>query len=236
MNAIMHNEVTAKRVWVASGVVLAAWLTLTAWSLSPHAMWLDHGHMGEIVASLPVRLTVFLLGWTLMVIAMMLPGTLPILAHNRRMLPVLAGWMAVWLGFGAIAYLSDGILHRIVHHTPAVAGIIMPALLLLAGVYQLTPIKHNALARCRPEAMEQAEIAHTGTREQWFTGVRYGVNCAGSCWALMLLMMAFGGMNLVGMLLLGVVMTAERLTNHARMIALTIGVALIAAAVVAYLQ
>ena len=77
MSAISH--VNTEQRWsyaTTASLVIAAWLALAVWSLSSYAEWLDHARMDEIAAPLFVRMAVFTLGWTLMVIAMMLPGTL----------------------------------------------------------------------------------------------------------------------------------------------------------------
>jgi len=89
-----------------------------------------------------------------------------------------------------------------------------PAIMLLAGLYQLTPFKRRSMARCRPSqslflqgGMEK--INRVGTLKQ---GLRLGIFCVGSCWSLILLMFALGHNRLDWMLALGSIMTAERFT------------------------
>ncbi len=121
--------------------------------------WLDHARIQEIAAPLTLRLAVFTLGWTLMIIAMMLPGTLMLLARclgnepfrARRIALLILAYLAVWTIFGGFSYWGDTLLHEFVEQVPALAGVIAPGVLLLAGVYQLTPMKRSCLARCRPE-------------------------------------------------------------------------------------
>jgi predicted metal-binding membrane protein len=221
MNTIVRLETERRPYVAAAGLVLTAWLLLGVWSLSPYAEWLDHAQMEHIAAPAAVRLAVFALGWALMIVAMMLPGTLLLLARCRpaersslpQLAPVIAAYLVPWLAFGVFSYLGDSALHEVVEQRPALAGVIAPGVLLLAGGYQFTPLKRACLARCRTWNMPPSggEQAHVG--DGWVAGLRHGLACLGSCWALMLLMFAFGGMNPLWMLALGSVMTAERLAR-----------------------
>lgn len=245
MNTSLWTDAERRPYAAAAGLVLAAWLLLVAWSLSPYAEWLEHAEMEHIAAPPAVRLAVFALGWVLMIVAMMLPGTLLLLARGpqngsysvQQLAPLIAAYVAPWLLFGALSYLGDGALHELVEHNPALAGAIAPGVLLLAGVYQFTPFKRACLARCQSLGAPLAPLATSAAAESahgrsaWAQGLRHGLNCLGACWALMLLMFAFGGASLLWMLALGVVMTAERLARPARRLPLLLGGVLIVAAV-----
>ncbi len=219
----------------AAGLVLSAWVVLAAWSMSPYAEWLDHARMDHIAAPAAVRLVVFMLGWTLMIIAMMLPGTLLLLERclentpfsSGRLAPAILAYLGIWMVFGSLSYLGDSVLHEIVEQLPALAGVIAPGVLLLAGAYQLTPMKRACLSRCRLEGRAVELLAHSSRRNSWTLGLLHGVFCLGSCWALMLLMFAGGGVNLIWMLILCAVMAAERLTRHGAYLAHVVGVLLI---------
>lgn len=243
MNALYHTH--ADRRWsivIAASLILSAWLALAIWSLSPYAGWLDHAQLEEIAAPLTLRLGVFALGWALMVIAMMLPGILLLLerclgdipASARHIVPVIVAYLAVWTAFGILCYLGDGILHEVVEQVPALAGVIAPGVLLLAGIYQLTPIKRACLSRCRPEGAVFAAFGESSGHSAWNIGLQHGVFCLGSGWALMLLMFAIGGLHLVWMLILGLVMMVERLNARGDSAARLLGVALIATSVVLF--
>lgn len=204
-----------------AGLVLGAWAALLLWGGSPYAAWLDHGEMEHIPASAAVRLGVFALGWALMVLAMMLPGTLLRIGRGwgerplRDLLPLLGGYVAVWTVFGVGCYWADGLLHELVEEVPALGGLIAPGVLLLAGVYQLTPAKRACLLRCRHEgAAFGAHLPASGPAGMAALGVRHGLFCLGSCWALMLLMFAAGGVHPAWMLLLTAAMTAERVAGR----------------------
>lgn len=240
MDAILRVE--GERRWsylTAASLVLTAWLVLAVWSLSPYEQWLDHARMEEIAAAPTVRLAIFTLGWTLMIIAMMLPGTLLLFARcfkneplsARRIVPLILPYLAVWAAYGSFNYWGDTVLHEFVEHHPALAGAIAPGVVLLAGVYQLTPTKRVCLAKCRLEGTAFAALIQPKDHDLWIAGLRHGLYCVGSCWALMLLMFALGGVNLAWMLILGAIMTVERLSRRGERLTRFVGVALVFAAV-----
>lgn len=232
MNSTAHADGRRWSYAAAAGLVLAAWAGLALWSGSPYAEWLDHARMEHLPAPLPVRLAVFALGWTLMVVAMMLPGTLLLLARGRqqplplrRLPPILLPYLGVWLLFGLFCSVGDGRLHEVVEHSPALAGMIAPATLLLAGVYQFTPFKRFSLPACDVFAAE-LDGAPAPRQSRWALGLRHAL-------ALMLLMFALGGVNLLWMLALGVVMAAEQLAPPAWGLSGLLGGLLVVAAVLA---
>lgn len=215
----------------AAALVLAAWSVLAAWGMSPYADWLDHAAMEHIPAPPFVRLSVFVLGWTLMAAAMMLPGTLLLLLRCldndsfslRRLAPLLLAYLAIWAVFGGICYWVDGLLHELVEQAPSLGLFIAPGVLLLAGIYQLTPMKRFCLSRCRFAGAVLPPLAQSPGWQPWRLGLRHGLFCLGSCWALMLLMFAAGGVNLVWMLLLALIMLAERLVPRGTLLAQWLG-------------
>jgi len=110
-----------------AGLVLGAWLALGLVGASPYSGYLDHSVAVES-ATLPyeVRLAVFVAGWTVMSVAMMLPSSLPLVtvfrtitrrrAHPRRELALLiAGYLAMWGLFGLAAFLGDTVIHEVAH-------------------------------------------------------------------------------------------------------------------------
>jgi predicted metal-binding membrane protein len=226
----------ADRRWsyvITASLVLTAWLILAVWSLSPYAEWLNHAQMEHIGASLTVRLAVFTLGWMLMVIAMMLPSTLPLIRNlgdrsfsTYRIAPFLLAYLMVWTVFGNLSYIGDSMLHEIVEQSPALEGMIAPGVLLLAGIYELTPMKRFCLSKCRPEA-PMFRLSGPDRRTLWPVGLQHGLFCLGSCWALMLLMFAIGGVNLFWMVILGAVMAVERLSPRGDNVAQGLGISLI---------
>lgn len=240
---------------LASIVLLAlaslAWLVLYIWSASPFAQYLDHGVLadlpqGEGSGYLELAL-LFVFGWTLMTVAMMLPTSLPLISLFAGMVRrrsdatqlvalLLTGYLAIWLLFGVVAHLGDWMLHRFVarhlwlalHPWAIAAGVFF-----LAGLYQFTPLKYHCLDKCRSPLSFVMGHWHgiKPLREAWMLGVRHGLFCLGCCWALMLLMFAVGMGNLGWMLALGVVMALEKNLPWGYRIGKPLGVALLVFAV-----
>src|SRR3712207_463132 len=117
------------RLFVALMVALIAlaWLALWVWGQSPYGRFLSH-HNLEAVRGDGALMLVFVGGWTLMVVAMMLPTSLPLVAlfrtlvrgrPDRARLTVLliAGYPAVWTLFGILVYCADWILHGAVEQS-----------------------------------------------------------------------------------------------------------------------
>jgi predicted metal-binding membrane protein len=182
-----------------------------------------------------------------MVLAMMLPGSLPLINLFSRMVGarrdgarlvawLIAGYLGVWALFGAAAFRGDAYVHAGVGRIPAGADAsewIGVALLLLAGIYQVTPLKDMCLTKCRSPYSFLAERwrGRHPARDALSLGVRHGLFCVGCCWTLMLLMFAVGGVNLGWMLALGAIMAVERSFRWGRYLTVPVGVALLLAAI-----
>jgi predicted metal-binding membrane protein len=246
MIGAVRTEADVRWYQLAVGaLVLFAWGALVTWGASPFAGLLDHRGIGEGV--LPIsRVVVFVAGWTLMVIAMMLPGSLPLINLFSRMVGgrdggaglvarLILGYLGVWAVFGAAAFRGDAYLHVAVARLPVVANAsqwIGVAILLLAGVYQVTPLKDMCLTKCRSPYLFLAEHwrGKHPAADALRLGARHGLFCVGCCWTLMLLMFAVGGVNLAWMLALGAIMAAERSFRWGRQLTIPLGLALILAA------
>jgi predicted metal-binding membrane protein len=135
----------------------------------------------------------FVAAWVPMMAAMMLPGAVPAVSRFIRdtgravATPVFAGWyLAVWTVVGVAAYL----LYR-PHGTGAAA-----ALTIVAGVYELTPLKRDCRRRCR---------------ESVRSGFQYGLNCVGSSIGLMVILLALGVMSVTWMVVIAALVLAQKL-------------------------
>jgi predicted metal-binding membrane protein len=131
--------------------------------------------------------------WVAMMAAMMLPGAAPAAlrrAHTNsrvRAVPLFVGsYVAVWMLVGVAVYA----LYR--PHGSLAAG----AVVIAAGVYELTPRKQHFRARCR---------ASLGS------GFEYGVYCVGSSIGLMLVLVALSVMSVTWMLAITVLVLAQKL-------------------------
>jgi predicted metal-binding membrane protein len=228
----MWIRVNDQRMFVILLVALIAlcWLTLTIWGLSPYADYLSH----EILEDLPavfnqeyiVLLLIFTVGWTLMIFAMMLPTSLPLifmfqrLVHSRpnrlKLVGLLvSGYLTVWLLFGAGAHMVDLLIHDFVRHNgwlEANEWVISATIFAVAGLYQFTPLKYKCLEKCRSPLsfIVQHWRGSNEQRHAFQLGVHHGLFCLGCCWSLMLLMFAVSVGNLAWMLLLGMIMATEK--------------------------
>jgi predicted metal-binding membrane protein len=229
-------------------LVTLAWLTLWIWDRSPYGRYLDHGQLGEIgfaggVGSVFLPVTLYVVGWTLMTVAMMLPTTMPLLEIFRRLTArrpersqlialVILGYLGVWASFGVAAHLADWLLHQLAERSAwlaANAWVIGTATLLLAGGFQFTRLKYRCLDKCRAPlsfVMEHWRGRHD-RRNALVLGINHGVFCVGCCWALMLLMFGVGVGNVGWMLALGTVMAVEKNMPWGRKLSAPLGMALI---------
>ena len=225
-------------------LIALAWLALVLWGRSPYGRFLNHEGLAEVSLGQTPVLLVFVAGWALMSAAMMLPTSLPLvvlfhqLVHRRpdRMWLVVllvAGYLGVWILFGVVIHVGDWGLHHVTEQVAWLhsnAWVIGAATLLVAGVYQFTPLKHRCLERCRSPfsfVVEHWRGRHEQAQALWL-GVHHGIFCLGCCWSLMLLMFAVGAGSLGWMLALGAVMAAEKNAPWGRRLSAPLGVLLIA--------
>jgi predicted metal-binding membrane protein len=189
----------------------------------------------------------FLLMWQAMMVAMMLPSTWPMLALYRRVAvfrelahtslgttAVAAGYFSVWLAFGAVAFgagsgISDWAMHstRISQVVPPAAGLA----LVLAGIYQLTPLKQACLKHCREPVLYLSHESRPGLGGAFQLGLHHGFFCAGCCWALMVIQMILGVMNLAVMILIAAIIGTEKLWMRGPTLSRAVGVCTIAAGI-----
>jgi predicted metal-binding membrane protein len=225
-------------------LVLLAWLVLWAWGESPYGRYLDHRNLDAVRGQAPL-FGLFVGGWVVMLVAMMLPTSLPLVLlfggivqrrsdRGRLLALLLVGYLSVWTVFGLFVHLGDTGVHALVDGLPwlqAHAWLIGAATLLVAGVYQFTPLKYRCLEECRSPLTFITSHWH-GRHDQgqaFLLGVRHGMFCVGCCWSLMLLMFAVGMGSLAWMLGLGAVMAIEKNLPWGRWLARPLGAVLVAA-------
>ena len=237
-----------ERVALAASIGLltgVAWLALAFsddWGHRVFHASAGHAHMHGHTA--PVFPFLFVAGWLAMTVAMMLPTTLPVLStlhaiarrrDDRFLLIalVVAGYIAAWVVFGVLAWLAGGLLRWAAAAVPWLewlSGSWRPALLLVAGAFQFSPLKYRCLEKCRSPL--SFVIKHwQGRRHAWLAlrlGIDNGAYCVGCCWALMLLMFILGSASLLWMLALAVVMGIEKNVAWGRRLSAPLGVVLLA--------
>jgi predicted metal-binding membrane protein len=234
---------SAWRVPGVSAAIAAAWVLAVGAQLTGEAVLLHHHTLIEGGAPLWIALALFLLGWQVMIGAMMLPASLPSIGafseaasrgpRRHALAEFLGSYALAWSLFGLLAFLGDDLLHHIVDATPWLADrpwLIEASILALAGAYQFSPPKRRGLAACRhPGALAQSsEVVGRGSFQ---LGLDHGLACLASSWALMLLMFAEGFANLGWMAALTAVMVYEATGRHGPRVAHAVGVGLVFAAV-----
>lgn len=183
--------------------------------------------------------------WAVMMAGMMLPSAAPLLllygaslrrrsadaAGPSRVYGMAAGYLLVWLLFSAVATGLQRALSGLLLLTPMMevarpgaAG----ALLLLAGVYQLTPLKGTCLQACRSPLSFITSRWRPGASGAVRMGIEHGLYCLGCCWALMLLLFAGGVMNLYVIAALTVLVLVEKVAPFGVQSSRVSGVALLA--------
>ena len=189
----------------------------------------------------------FLLMWQAMMVAMMLPSTWPILALYRRVAVfhrlahaslgpwvVAAGYFGVWLGFGAVAFGAGFGISAWTMHSESISRLVPLAAglaLVLAGIYQSTPLKQACLKHCREPVLYLSHEWRPGLGGALRLGMHHGAFCAACCWALMLVQMILGVMNLLVMIVIAAIIGAEKLWKHGPALSRAVGFCTIAAGV-----
>lgn len=225
-------------------LTVVAWTSLWLWEGSPYRAFL--GHAGG-VGPLPLEATLFSLGWVLMIVAMMLPSSVPLVLTfralvGRRRQPgmlvalLLLGYLAIWTAFGLGAWLLDRGIHAAVDAVPWLAQhpqVIIGSTLLVAGLWQFSPIRDRCLDECRsPLGFVMNRWRGLAERREALTmGIAHGAFCIGCCWSLMLVMFGVGLGSATAMLLLGGLTAVEKNLPWGRRLTHPLGYVLILAAV-----
>ena len=224
-------------------LIALAWMSLWVWGQSPYGRFLDHGQLTDVNSEDATLLVFFVAAWTLMVFAMMLPTSLPLITmfhtmtsdrqnHMWLMVLLISGYVGIWMGFGVAVHLGDLVLHEVVEQSAwleANSWSIGAGVLILAGVYQFTPLRYQCLDKCR-SPMSFIAGHWSGGNEQMQAlrlGVDHGIFCVGCCWSLMLLMFAVGAGSVGWMLALGTVMAVEKNMAWGRQLGKPLGVVLL---------
>lgn len=182
--------------------------------------------------------------WSVMMIAMMLPSALPMVltfaglsGHRRQQgrpyVPAIifvSGYLVVWFIFSAAAAIAQWLLHRRAWLSPGMAStsaLLAGLLLLIAGVFQFTPLKRACLTRCRGPMEWIMTRWREGRAGALRMGIEHGLFCTGCCWALMTLLFTLGVMNLLWVASLTVLVCVEKLLPRPSFTMPAIGTALI---------
>ena len=213
---------TTRPFWIAGAglvaVTIAAWIVVIATSRDSMDMMPGAG--------------AYISTWTVMMAAMMLPSVAPFALLYARgasnaIAPgfLAAGYLGVWALVGIPAYAIDRALGM--DHPTATA-----AVLVAAGIYQLSPVKNACLRRCRSPLDFIVQHWHSGLGGAFRLGAEHGAYCLGCCVALMAVLVVAGGMGLVWVAVIALAVAAEKLLPRGPLVARIGGIALIAAGIV----
>jgi len=204
--------------------------------------------MGNGPGTMGLALAPFLGLWILMMAAMMLPSVAPVavlwarlisgasVGAGRvvRMTMFLTGYLLTWAAVGVVAFAALVGTGRLLMASPAAAKWLGVAILMTAGVYQLSPWKDWCLRRCRsPIGALMFYVGFKGRSRDVRVGLHHGATCAGCCWGLMIVLIAVGVMNLAVMAALAVVILAEKLWRYGKPFGRAVGVVLVAIGILA---
>jgi predicted metal-binding membrane protein len=174
------------------------------------------------------RLVLLWAMWAAMMFAMMLPTAAPIVLLYARALrnrpaerrparsiyALASGYALVWALFSVGATWLQRLLAQSQVLTPMMEPALPAAagwLLIVAGVYQWTPLKQACLRVCRSPIATLSTGWREGPAGALHMGFSHGLSCLGCCWALMLLLFAGGVMNLAVILALTAWVALEKL-------------------------
>ena len=216
------------RVIVIVGIVI---LSVLAWGYMVYLGW---GTSANFSANHHATNFIFIfIMWSVMMVAMMVPSAAPTIImfdtiiHKKyrntyRLSPTIffvTGYLAAWTvysGFAAIAqiWLQNFALisTTLSKSTPIVSGI----LLVVAGLFQFSPLKYACLKHCRSPMGFFIIHWQDGYKGALEMGLRSGIYCVGCCWAIMVLMFVAGVMNIFWMAVLAVFILAEKLIPWGR--------------------
>jgi predicted metal-binding membrane protein len=195
----------------------------------------------------------FVGAWGVMMAAMMLPSATPMIAlygavsrsqarSGARVAPVAvfaATYLVVWLLVGVPVYAASVLVAGLAMASPAVAGLLpygVAVVLLAAGAYQFTPLKRVCLRVCQSPLAFLLARWRSGYAATLRLGLSHALYCVGCCWGLMAVLVAAGAMGLRWVLLLAVVVFAEKLLPRGAWTARVVGGALIVLGVAVLVQ
>jgi predicted metal-binding membrane protein len=180
-------------------------------------------------------LAAFLLVWSVMMAAMMLPSLVPVAALYLRSLPghlpaggagFVGGYTLLWAGSGIPAFGLAQVADRMVGAGGEAPRVFAAVVFGACALFYWSPLKYRMLGRCRsPLGLVIQYGAATGRTRHLQAGLHYGLTCLACCWALMALLFVFGTMNLLAMAAITMVVVIEKAWSRGVGFARLVGVA-----------
>ncbi|PEN08911.1 hypothetical protein CRI93_03365 [Longimonas halophila] len=238
LQAVLRHD----RLLILGGLAV---LTLLAWGyMATMAVRMSDAPTGMLAPTWGVSDFFFAFGmWSVMMMGMMLPSASPMILtfagicrQRDAGTPVMhtalfvSGYLLVWVGYSAGGALLQWAFHALALLTPMGAStspLLAGGLLIIAGIFQWTPLKDACLTGCRtPMGFLMAEW-QPGGRGALMMGLRHGWNCVLCCWATMMLMFVLGVMNLLWMAVLTAFCLIEKIAPAGDRVGRTAGALLV---------
>jgi len=210
-------------------IILGLLLTLAAVAWALLAWQSAYAPMDMTMASptMGMRAPLFVTIWVVMMVAMMFPSAAPMILTfhmvqvNKRQRGeafvatwvFVAAYMLVWALSGVVAYAGALVAEVVATRmalSSAMAARIGGAVLIAAGLYQLTPFKDICLSKCRTPISFIMTSWRDGVRGALRMGLLHGTYCLGCCWMLFVIMFPLGVMNIAAMAMITLVIFVEK--------------------------
>ena len=206
---------------LASLLVLAA----TAWALLAwQSSTADEDMMG---LTMGMGAPLFIAIWVAMMVAMMFPTAAPMIltfarvhaGKRERGQPFVPTWvfvssyLVVWTLFGVLAYGVAVGAERLAEQSMWLmdnAARFGGGVLVLAGLYQLSPLKYACLSKCRSPLNFILGSWRDGYGGSFRMGLEHGTYCLGCCWLLFVILFPLGMMNVAAMAAITLLIFAEK--------------------------
>ncbi len=204
-----------------------------------------------MIGPMGMSLGIFLLFWTVMMIAMMFPALAPTVSVRYEtlrqqtssattcfsLLLFLVGYILIWVIFGLPVFFLSLLDEHFFLHTPTLGLGLDIALLVGIGLYQMTPLEKRCLSYCNPTLGCHIEMpSPNSTFSHLKTGLMHGIHCLGTCGGLMLVMIIVGFMNLPWMVLLTLVIFVEKTWSYGDRLSFLMGIGLILIAMLTFID
>jgi predicted metal-binding membrane protein len=165
--------------------------------------------------------------WAVMMVAMMVPTVAPMTlmyaavarkaaAQHNPLAPTfvfVTGYITMWTVFSLVATIAQYDLDRAALLSPMMVSrspIFGAGLLIVAGIYQLSPFKNACLRNCRAPTHFLSRYWRTGNLGAFRMGLQLGAYCVGCCWILMGLLFVGGVMNLLWIAAIAIFVLLEK--------------------------
>lgn len=215
--------------------ILATLLLLAAgaWAL---LVWQWATNDGDMRLTMGMGAPLFIAIWVAMMVAMMFPTAAPMIMAFARVqtnrqeqgkpyVPVwifVSSYLIVWTAFGVVAYAAAIGLEGLADRSAWIsgnAGRIGGGVIVLAGLYQLSPLKRACLTKCRTPMSFILSSWRDGHAGAFRMGLEHGLYCLGCCWMLFVILFPLGMMNVGAMALITLLIFAEKSTPLGRQMA-----------------